>query len=196
MSWKGRAWEPFSGSGSDLCLSFPFAETFARGYTELQKSLPQADRITSQTPYIRNNGDVVPYSYLKEYTAEQLAHIQAWLPVISSKIAIRDMLNVSFALDYTCENGDPDSGRTEIANLRARAKLYGDDDKPTADALAAADLLIERCVEFINASHVYHRVTHIMAVPESDPAKTYSLPQYLSGRNCQANRFERHIGKH
>ena len=85
-----------------------------------------------------------------------------WVVTVGKYVAIQDFLAISFALDYTCEAGNPDNGRTEIAELRANAKPY--EGTATNAHLKAAKQLADRCLEFLKEMTCYDPADAIIAV--------------------------------
>lgn len=186
-SWHNLSWsalrEPYDES-TDWSVNFPFFETYGPAFDEYCRALADSPPI-DRTPFERNDGTRVKYTFLKDTTQEQLDDIGAWIDLIGQYVGIRDFLRVSFALDYTCEAGNPDNSRTKIARLRQEAKLYGAKDSPSTETLAAASRLAVACVKFIEQSKSYFSANAVIAVPRSDPSKKYSLPAFIAERIAQ-----------
>ncbi|HEY9786826.1 MAG TPA: phosphoribosyltransferase family protein [Candidatus Obscuribacterales bacterium] len=183
-SWHNLPWTALQapvGDKTDYSLSFPFFETFCPAFDEFCHARGNAPAI-ERLPFERQNGDRVSYTYLKNATNDQLNEIGEWVGCISQFVGIRDSLRVSFALDYTCECGDPQRGLTQIAQLRQLAKLYGGSDSPSTETLSAAAQLAEACINFVKTSKSYYRVNSVLATPRSDPSKEYSLPGFIADR--------------
>ena len=100
-----------------------------------------------------------------------------WVEKVGYPVAMKDFLAISFALDYDRHGGNPQEPQTEIGALRAQAKPYGD-SAATAQTNQAADKLVEHCMKFLNNMGW----DCIVAMPPSDPLKTYNLPRDLAKR--------------
>jgi len=94
-------------------------------------------------------------------------------------VAIKDLLAISFALDYDRECGNPQKPQTTIGLLRAQAKPYGG-ASATTQTKEAADALVEHCVDFLNTMTCYESADSIVAMPPSDPVRAFNLPRYLA----------------
>lgn len=186
-SWHNLSWsalrEPYDQS-TDWSVNFPFFETYGPAFDEYCRSVADSAPI-DRTPFERNDGSCVKYTFLKNTSQEQLDDIGAWIDLVGQYVGIRDFLRVSFALDYTCEAGNPDNSLTKIARLRQEAKLYGAKDSPSTETLAAASRLAVACVKIIDQSKSYLRANAVIAVPRSDPSKKYSLPAFIAERIAQ-----------
>ena len=88
------------GGNPDWNLSFPFIETFVPAF-----------EVVSKVDHVRFaagvGGGLLCYTFLKNTTDRQINQVKAWLGAIRTRVAIRDCLHVSFALDYDREGGDP-----------------------------------------------------------------------------------------
>lgn len=102
-----------------------------------------------------------------------------WVETVGKYVAIQDLLAISFALDYTCQAGNPENEWTDIADQRKNAKPYGE-EKATTAHLKAAEQLADRCLEFLEEMTCYDPADAIIAVPPSDPNKCYNLPRELA----------------
>lgn len=168
-----------SQAGKDWVLQFPFFETLAN---LCDASCPVRHGGTKRDQY----GDKRAYTYLK-CDDDEREKVEQWLESIGSYVAIRDCMALSFALDYEREDGKPENRQTSIGALRARAKPYK--RAPTHDGFAAADQLVDACMEFLANVSCYERVHAIVAMPPSDPLKPFDLPRYLAREI--ANRWPR-----
>ena len=181
-SWNNAPWtalQPPLPQSNDYRLCFPFFETFCPAFDEFCHARGDAAAI-NRLPFERISGAKKNYTFLKDTTEAQLNEIGQWVRYISRYVGIKDSLRVSFALDYTCEAGDPGRDATKIAQLRQTAKLYGGDDAPTEKTLGSAKKLAEECVTFIKGSKAYSRTTAVLATPRSNPNKKYSLPGLIA----------------
>lgn len=104
-----------------------------------------------------------------------------WVHTVGQYVAMRDYLALSFALDYEREGGDPGKPQTTIGVLRAQAKPYGG-QVVTTQTKAAADQLVDRCLAFLKEMTCYKSANCVVAMPPSDPTKTYNLPRYLAAQ--------------
>jgi hypothetical protein len=107
--------------------------------------------------------------------------VQKWIETVGKYVAMRDYLALSFALEYEREEGDPKKAQTEVGQLRAVAKPYGS-QTATAQTEAVADQLVDRCLAFLNEMTCYKSANCVVAMPPSDPAKTYNLSRYLAAQ--------------
>lgn len=153
----------------DWNLIFPFQETFVPSFQEMCPSVNHIPFTSKGTAY---------YTFLKSVSDSDVEAVQDWLKTIERYIALRDCLAISFAIDYDRVGGSPDNERTHIGNLRKRAKTYGKPAKK--DTYAAADGLIESCLQTLSNLTCYDSTTCIVAIPPSDPKKSFDLPQYLA----------------
>jgi Phosphoribosyl transferase domain len=154
----------------DWNLSFPFKETFVPAFEMVCKvnhigfrSFPTGSR---------------HYTFLKNLTDEKIEEIKNWLSIISPYVALRDCLDISFALDYDKEDGDPNKPQTQIGTLRNRAKPYN--AEATLETFSAADELAQVCLDFLQKVQCYNSVDTIVAMPPSKPNKKFDLPTYLA----------------
>jgi hypothetical protein len=153
----------------DWNLIFPFQETFVPSFEQMCPFVNHIPFMSKGTAY---------YTFLKNVSDSDIEAVQDWLKTIEGYVALRDCLAISFAIDYDRVGGSPDNERTHIGNLRARAKTYG---KPaTKDTYAAADGLIESCLQTLSNLTCYDSATCIVAIPPSDPEKPFDLPQHLA----------------
>ena len=167
---------PPAAEGNDSFLKIPFGETLINvfNYT-CRGDLKGFDK----------SGDR-PYSYLADNTETTLVKVSNLIEIIGSYVTIRDCLALSFALDYDRTDGDPSKSPTTIGNLRRIAKKY-DESKPTAATYAAADKLVEPCLDFIDKIVCYKLADVVIAMPPSRPDKPFDLPSYLASKiaeNC------------
>ncbi len=154
----------------DWNLIVPFQETFVPSFQEMCPFVDHIPFTSKGTAY---------YTFLKNVSDSDIEAVQDWIETIKGYIVLRDALAISFAIDYDRVGGSPDNERTHIGNLRKRAKTYG---KPaTKDTCAAADGLIESCLQTLSNLTCYDSATCIVGVPPSDPEKPFDLPQYLAG---------------
>jgi hypothetical protein len=105
--------------------------------------------------------------------------IHEWIEKVGRYVAMKDMLALSFALDYEREGGNPSRAQTKVGALRAQAKPYGS-RTPTKQMQAAANQLDRRCLAFLKEMSCYESADCVVAMPASDPTKSYNLPRYLA----------------
>lgn len=99
---------------------------------------------------------------------------------INGFVGMRDLLAMSFALDYDRENGDPTRPRTQAGKLRATANPYG--KNANASTIAAAEQLAEMLLSAIDHLGCYTVADAVCGVPPSQPDKPFHLPKFLAGR--------------
>ena len=110
--------------------------------------------------------------------AGRQAQVRAWLDTVGQYVAIRDWLDLSFALSYDRAQGREKGARTRIGDLRIRAKPL--DDLATPQVFAAADLLTAACLEFLERMTCYHRAEAVAAAPSARGARNYHLAGHLA----------------
>ena len=140
-------------------------------------------------PYHAKGDRLIIFLNGTEGDQEAPAEVTQWVDTVGNPVAMKDFLAISFALDYDREGGDPSRPQTEIGALRAQAKPYGV-KTATMQTIAAADKLVDRCVEFLGAMTCYKSANCIVAMPPSDPSKQYNLPKYLAKRISEATGLE------
>jgi hypothetical protein len=118
------------------------------------------------------------YTFLKTDASEEIESVRRWLVTVGRFVAIRDLLPITFALDYDRENGDPARPRTRIGALRSRAKPYG--TSPSADTYIAAQDLAQACIAALGQLTCYSAVDCVIAVPASKIDKPFDLPRYVA----------------
>lgn len=158
------------GDATDWNLMFPFRESFVPAFEEACR----VDHI----PFQPTKGPSW-YTFLKPLAEDEIEEVKTWLGVISPRVAIRDCLALSFALDYDREGGDPDEPRTRIGALRERAKIY-DMSRPTSDTFAAAGELAEECMKFLTNVDCYDLADVVVAMPPSKPGKQFDLSCHIA----------------
>ena len=159
-----------SQNSQDWNLSFPFEETFVRGFEMVCK--------VKHIGFRRFLTGSRHYTFLKNVTDEEIEEIENWVSIISPYVALRDCLGLSFALDYDKEDGDPNKPQTKMGSLRSRAKPYN--AEATLDTFSAADELAQACLNFLQKVQCYNSVDTIVAMPPSKPNKKFDLPTYLA----------------
>ncbi len=182
IAWRPRRmkllleWpEPLHGPQTpenDWNLLLPFCETLKNAF-EKMCSVHNIGLRETRT----GNRCFTFFPCVEERSAE-FEQIKDCLNILGSYVAIRDCLALSFALDYDREGGKPGNPRTTIGRLRKRAKTYG--GPPTKDTFAAADELIQACLEGLQELTCYDSATCVVAMPPSDPEKGFDLPEYLA----------------
>jgi hypothetical protein len=156
-------------AGKDSYIQFPFRETLWNSF-EMMCNVPSIG--------LRENPVKGCYTYLKREDDDTLARVLLWQSTVGQYVAIRDCLALSFALDFEHEDGDPNKPQTRIGALRYRAKTY--DRKSTDESLAAADLLVQECLSFLQSMTCYGAADAVVAMPPSRPDKPFDLPRHLA----------------
>ena len=170
--WK-RILYPPEQADKKWRIILPFANTYENAFNSMCEINSYAHHGKEDRLIIFLNGT--------EGDQEAPAEVQEWIEKIGFPVAMKDFLAISFALDYDRHGGNPLKPHTDIGALRAQAKPYGG-SATTAQTKEAADKLAERCVTFLNAMSCYSSADSIVAMPASDPTKTFNLPQYLAKR--------------
>ncbi len=153
----------------DWNLRFPFKETFVPAFEEMCKSI-------DHVPFSAKG--VASFTFLKNVTDNDIEKVRQWLDLLEPYVAIRDCLALSFAIDYDSEGGNPDNPFTKVGGLRKLAKTYG--KTPTHASLATADELIKLCLKALRELSCYDSATCVVAVPPSDPKKSFDLPRHIA----------------
>lgn len=171
-------------------IVLPFANTYENAFGSMCELNHYAHRAKEDRLIIFLNGT--------EGDQEAPPEAVAWIEKVGHPVAMKDFLAISFALDYDREGGNPKKPQTEIGALRGLAKPYGG-SAPTAQTRRAADRLAEHCVNFLNTMSCYSSADCIVAMPPSDPSKSFNLPRYLAERIAEEwgreNLSEHVIGK-
>jgi len=171
-SIEGAAWP-----GSTLRLVLPFRQT-----------LEAAFRLMCGPRSARFHGDE-DHNWVLELKgrdsgASRLAQTQVWLDTVGRYVAIRDWLELSFALDYDRDHGRLDAPRTHIGALRFRAKPL--DDQPRPQVIEAAEALTEATLEFLEQMTCYAGADAIVSAPPARAEQSYHLPGFIAARVAKA----------
>lgn len=154
-------------------IVLPFANTYENAFGSMCQ-------INYYSHYAKDDRLVI-FLNGTEGDSEAPAEAVEWIERVGHPVAMTDFLAISFALDCDREGGDPKKPQTEIGALRGRAKPYGR-NVAAAQTRKAADRLAERCVTFLNTMSCYSSADCIVAMPPSDPSKSFNLPRYLAER--------------
>lgn len=165
--WPEALHEP-KKDGQDWSLVLPFCETLKNAF----------DSMCSVNTIGLREGKERCYTFFIDSREKDIEKVRNWLSKVGAYVAIRDCLALSFTLDYDRVNGDPNRPQTRIGALRSRAKPY--DGQARHDTFVAADEMIASCLKFIEDIDCYQDVDAIVAMPPSDPHKSFNLPFYLS----------------
>ena len=152
-------------------IILPFANTYENAFGSMCEVNYHAHHAKEDRLIIFLNGT--------EGDQEAPAEAVEWIEKVEHPVAMKDFLAISFALDYDREGGNPEKPQTVIGALRGRAKPYGG-SAPTAQTRKAADTLAEGCMDFLNTMSCYSSANCIVAMPPSDPSKSFNLPRYLA----------------
>src|ERR1039457_38056 len=170
--WTKTLYPP-DQAGKNWCIILPFANTYENAFKSMVEINSYAHHCKDDRLIICLNGT--------EGDQEAPAEVVTWVEAVGHPVAMRDFLAISFALDYDRNGGNPHSPQTTIGALRAQAKPYGG-RVATTQTREAADVLAGHCVSFLSAMSCYSSADCIVAMPPSDPSKTFNLPRYLAGR--------------
>jgi hypothetical protein len=154
-------------------IVLPFANTYENAFGSMCEITFYAHHAKGDRLVIFLNGT--------EGAAEAPAEAVEWVEKVGHPVAMKDFLAISFALDYDRHGGSPQKPQTEVGALRAQAKPYGG-SAATEQTKEAADKLVEHYVTFLNAMGCYSSADCIVAMPPSNPSKTFNLPRYLAKR--------------
>lgn len=153
-------------------IILPFANTYKNAF------LTMCDGINFH-PHIGTGGRLTIFLNGTEGDPAPQPETVQWVEKVSNPVAMKDFLALSFALDYDRDGGNPQKPQTKIGALRSQAKPYGG-AAATTQTKVAADALVDECMEFLNAMTCYESADAIVAMPPSDPSKTYNLPRYIA----------------
>jgi hypothetical protein len=167
--------------GATVRLLFPFRETLERAFRLMCGPGDAAFRLDGGGLWVLE---------LKggRTGARRLARARHWLATVGRYVALRDCLELCFALDYDRELGQPDGPRTETGALRFRAKPL--DDRATPEVLAAAEVLAARSLRFLEEMTCYDSANVVAAPPPAQRGRPYHLPAYLARRIAEARGLE------
>jgi hypothetical protein len=183
--WPTALYKPQS-EDRDWMLILPFPNTYQNAFESMCniQAWPHVAATGKLCLYLKgiNSGENPPQD------------IYDWIEKIGRYVAMKDMLALSFALDYERDGGNPNQPQTEIGALRAQAKPYGS-QIAGAQTKSAADQLVDRCIGFLNEMTCYKSANCVVAMPPSDPDKAYNLPRYLAAR-IAAKRGLEDMSKH
>jgi len=171
-SWPNVVHPPAT-AGKDLRVRLPFEQTYLGAFESMVEWPIRS--------FTNEQGVVTIYLQGTEGEEEAPECVLKWIETVGQFVAMRDYLALSFALDYEREGGDPAKPQTTIGALRALAKPYGS-QATSAQTRAAADQLVERCLAFLNEMTCYKSANCVVAMPPSDPTKTYNLPRHLAAQ--------------
>lgn len=168
VEWRQALHEP-QDVGRDWSMVLPFCETYQNAF--------EAMCFVPCNPLRRVKNDRCQ-TFFRDATDDDLEDVRRWLVLVGAHVGLRDCLALSFALDYECEDGDPEKPQTPMGRLRARAKTYG--GEPTPDTYPAADALVAECTAFMDRMTCYRCATCVVGMPPSKPGRTYDLTRYLA----------------
>ncbi|MBI4082326.1 MAG: hypothetical protein HY423_06915 [Candidatus Lambdaproteobacteria bacterium] len=173
--------DPLQGGdrpGAPLRLVLPFRESLEPAF-RLMGGPRQAGFRQS---HFRENGKGLWVLALKggQTAAHRLAEARHWLETVGRYVAIRDCLDLCFALDYDRALGHPEAFRTETGRLRFRAKPLTDVATPAV--LEAAEGLVARGLRFLEEMRCYDGADVVAAAPPSKRGRPYHLPAFLARR--------------
>jgi hypothetical protein len=162
---------PPQEAGKDWSLVLPFCETLKNAF----ESLCSVFHIG-----LRKGKEDRCYTFFNNLDEQSpdFEDINRCLQIIGTYVAIRDCLALSFAIDYDRGGGSPGAKRTRVGSLRETAKTYG--NPATRLTLSSADELIQECLAALANLTCYDSATCIVAMPPSNPSKSYDLPRHLA----------------
>lgn len=168
-------------------IILPFANTYENAFGSMCQ--------VNYHPYHAKEDRLIIFLNGTEGDEEAPAEVVEWVEKVGHPVAMKDFLSISFALDYDRHGGNPMKPQTEIGTLRARGKPYGG-SAATSQTKEAADKLVERCLDFLNAMSCYSSADCIVAMPSSDPSKAFNLPQYMAegiGKHWGRENLSKHV---
>jgi hypothetical protein len=168
--WPKTLYKPDSPE-RDWCLILPFPNTYQNAFFSMCATTAYAHHAAT--------GKLCLYLQGIDPDEQPPSEVAEWVEKVGKYVAMKDFLALSFALDYEREAGNPNRPQTDVGSLRAQAKPYGG-QTATKQTTAAADQLVDRCLAFLNEMTCYKSANCVVAMPPSDPTKTYNLPRYLA----------------
>jgi predicted amidophosphoribosyltransferase len=154
-------------------LMLPFANTYKNAFLSMCKAPVH--------PHVAPTGRLCLYLKGVAWNEELPPEVTEWVERISHPVAMKDMLALSFALDYERRAGDPAQPQTTVGQLRSVAKPYGN-AAATEDTIKAASQLVELCAAFLDKMTCYRTADSVVAMPPSDPDRSYNLPRDLASQ--------------
>ncbi|HXZ41981.1 MAG TPA: hypothetical protein VEG68_14650 [Terriglobales bacterium] len=173
--WKNALHAPL-GSGQNWSLVLPFPETFRNSFQAMCSGI-------NHYAHVGKDNRCVIFLNDSQWDEECVEKAKEWIEAIGKRVAIRDCLAISFALDYRMEGGDPSKSKTVVGDLCRKAKPYGEDTKYDRDA---ARQLARVCVDFLEKVGCYDSADCVAAMPPSRPNKPFDLPSYLARKVASA----------
>jgi predicted amidophosphoribosyltransferase len=170
--WPNVLYKPQS-EDRDWALILPFPNTYRNAFETMCN--------TQAWPHVAGTGKLCLYLKGIDRDIGPPQEVHDWIATVGKYVAMKDMLALSFALDYERQGGNPNRSQTSVGALRAQAKPYGS-QVATPQTKAAADQLIDRCLEFLNEMTCYKSANCVVAMPPSDPTKQYNLPRYMAAQ--------------
>jgi hypothetical protein len=170
--WPNVVYKPQS-EDRDWTLILPFPNTYRNAFETMCG--------VQAWPHVAATGKLCLYLKGIDWETGPPHEVYDWIATVGKYVAMKDMLALSFALDYEREAGDPNRPQTEIGALRAQAKPYGG-QTATKRTSAAADQLVDRCLAFLKEMTCYQSAQCVVAMPPSDPTKEYNLPRNLAAQ--------------
>src|SRR5579862_2719075 len=133
-AWPTAVYKPQS-EDRDGTLILPFPNTYRKRVRDMCE--------TQAWPHVAGNGKLCLYLKGIDREAGPPQEVYDWIPKVGKYVAMKDMLALSFALDYEMEAGNPNRPQTAVGSLRAQAKPYGS-QVATPQTKAAVEQLVER----------------------------------------------------
>jgi len=169
--WRDSLHEP-PDADSNCRVVLPFSETFQNAFKTMYPGTEyHALKVKGERLCVFLNDS--------NWNTQAVEQTKEWLETVGQYVAIRDCLALSFALDYRTQGGDPDGARTRIGALCRLAKPYSNSD---GHDQAAADSLVEACLDFLKTMTCYDSIDSVVAMSPSRPDKPFDLPAYLAGQ--------------
>lgn len=170
--WPTVLYEPQS-EDRDWTLILPFPNTYRNAFETMCS--------VQAWPHVAANGKLCLYLKGIDWNEDPPQEVHEWITKVGRYVAMKDMLALSFALDYEREAGNPNRPQTDVGSLRAQAKPYGG-QTATKQTTAAAGQLVDRCLAFLKEMTCYKSANCVVAMPPSDPTKQYNLPRYMAAQ--------------
>ena len=152
--------------GSDWGLTFPsepYCQLFDRAFPTLAKNPWRLAEASCGT-------------FFRGITDDDLQTVRQFIETLRPCVVIKDLTSASLALGYRArKSASGDLEATELGQLMRDAKPYN--ESPTGDHRQCATELARRMWTFVNAMPFYRDVDGFVAVPSSDPVKSFSLPR-------------------
>lgn len=159
--------------GSDWSVRFPFQETYRNAFDAV---------CFMEHDGIRVDDKGRCYAYLTDTCSHEEPPERpfACCEALGRYVAIRDLMALSFALDYDRETGNPSAEYTQVGRLRNQAKPRDGSEPEREEYRQGVKGLHSLVTKFLDDMMCYSSVDSVVAMPSSNPARKYNVPKHLA----------------